>query len=205
MRSGQLRSEVFGFWLRPKCAVSARASPCPLSLGPSSWLPSPGLEGPSVVRGLTPLVCRRMGLSRRRPAVGATGLLLTIALHLAICTLPRPGRPCIETTRPGRRARGPADGLLPAKGRQRLHGVRTPGAWQFLHTLPRHRKLISINKRYTGKTNAEFNLVTTGTLCSADPSALLFQTLLGRLLSRRQRHGAPHRRLCRAAGASRAV
>lgn len=31
-----------------------------------------------------------------------------------------------------------------------------PGS--FFTRYPRHRKLISINKRYTGKTNAEFNL-----------------------------------------------
>ena len=35
---------------------------------------------------------------------------------------------------------------------------RAPVPGSFFTRYPRHRKLISINKRYTGKTNAEFNL-----------------------------------------------
>ena len=41
-----------------------------------------------MVRGLTPLVCRRMGLSTAAPLWGAPGLLLTIALHLALYLRP---------------------------------------------------------------------------------------------------------------------
>ncbi|XDC53874.1 hypothetical protein R6Z07M_005056 [Ovis aries] len=103
----------------------------------------------------------RMGLSAAAPPWGAPGLLLTIALHLAIYLHPA------QAWAPVHRdycilGAGPA-GLqmayfLQRAGRDYMVFERAPVPGSFFTRYPRHRKLISINKRYTGKTNAEFNL-----------------------------------------------
>ncbi|XP_057597914.1 FAD-dependent oxidoreductase domain-containing protein 2 isoform X3 [Hippopotamus amphibius kiboko] len=114
-----------------------------------------------MVRGLTPLVCRRMDLSAAAPLCGLPGLLLTIALHPAVSLRPA------QASAPAHQdycvlGAGPA-GLqmayfLQRAGRDYTVFERAPGPGSFFTRYPRHRKLLSINKRYTGKANAEFNL-----------------------------------------------
>ncbi|XP_042849105.1 FAD-dependent oxidoreductase domain-containing protein 2 isoform X2 [Panthera tigris] len=92
---------------------------------------------------------------------GPPGLLLTFALHPALCLRPAP------TSGPPHRdycvlGAGPA-GLqmayfLQRAGRDYAVFERAPRPGSFFTRYPRHRKLISINKRHTGKANAEFNL-----------------------------------------------
>ena len=68
----------------------------------------------------------------------------------------------------------------------------TPGT--FFRTFPRHRRLISINKRFTGNTDPELNLrMDWNSLL--DDAAPLFTTYTRRVLSRRRRHGPLPRRL----------
>lgn len=123
-----------------------------------------------------------MGLSARAPRWGAPGLLLAIALHPALCT------PASASLPPARRdycvlGAGPA-GLQMAYFLQRarrdyavFERAARPGS--FFTRFPRHRKLISINKRYTGKANAEFNLRHDwNSLLSHDPG-LLFRHYSG--------------------------
>lgn len=114
-----------------------------------------------MVQGLIPPVCRRMGLSAPARLWGPPGLLLTIALHLALILRPSKASAlrhrdyCVLGA-------GPA-GLqmayfLHQAGRDYVVFERAPGPGSFFTRYPRHRKLLSINKRYTGKANAEFNL-----------------------------------------------
>lgn len=86
---------------------------------------------------------------------GTLGLLLAIALHPALALAPPARDYCVLGA-------GPA-GLqmayfLHRAGRDYTVLERAPGPGSFFTRYPRHRKLISINKRYTGKANAEFNL-----------------------------------------------
>ncbi|XP_004610738.2 FAD-dependent oxidoreductase domain-containing protein 2 [Sorex araneus] len=118
-----------------------------------------------------------MGLSASAPLWGPPGLLLAVALHPALSPHPAEagaGAPrdyCVLGA-------GPA-GLQMAYFLQRagrdyvvLERASSPGS--FFTRYPRHRKLISINKRHTGKANAEFNLRHDwNSLLSHDP-ALLF-------------------------------
>ncbi|KAM7114271.1 FAD-dependent oxidoreductase domain-containing protein 2 isoform 2-T2 [Molossus nigricans] len=102
-----------------------------------------------------------MGLSGVAPVWGPPGLLLTIALYPALTLHPA------KAWAPPHRdycvlGAGPA-GLqmayfLQQAGRDYAVFERAPGPGSFFTRYPRHRKLISINKRYTGRTNAEFNL-----------------------------------------------
>lgn len=102
-----------------------------------------------------------MGLSAATRWWGPPGLLLTFALHPALCSRPAP------TSGPPHRdycvlGAGPA-GLqmayfLQRAGRDYVVFERAPRPGIFFTRYPRHRKLISINKRHTGKANAEFNL-----------------------------------------------
>uniref|UniRef100_A0A5F9CYM9 FAD-dependent oxidoreductase domain-containing protein 2 n=1 Tax=Oryctolagus cuniculus TaxID=9986 RepID=A0A5F9CYM9_RABIT len=85
---------------------------------------------------------------------GSPGLLLTLALHPALAVAPARDY-CVLGA-------GPA-GLqmayfLQRAGRDYTVLERAPGPGSFFARYPRHRKLISINKRYTGRSNAEFNL-----------------------------------------------
>ncbi|XP_038406614.1 FAD-dependent oxidoreductase domain-containing protein 2 [Canis lupus familiaris] len=107
---------------------------------------------------------------------GPPGLLLTFALHPALCL--RPGR----TAAPPHRdycvlGAGPA-GLqmayfLQRAGRDYAVFERAPRPGSFFARYPRHRRLISINKRHTGKANAEFNLRHDwNSLLSHDPQLL---------------------------------
>ncbi|XP_008054469.1 FAD-dependent oxidoreductase domain-containing protein 2 [Carlito syrichta] len=94
-----------------------------------------------------------MGLSAA-PRWGPPGLLLAIALHLALSGPPHRDY-CVLGA-------GPA-GLqmayfLQRAGRDYVVFERALRPGSFFTRYPRHRKLISINKRYTGKANAEFNL-----------------------------------------------
>ncbi|XP_003783300.1 FAD-dependent oxidoreductase domain-containing protein 2 [Otolemur garnettii] len=102
-----------------------------------------------------------MGLSAAAPLWGPPGLLLTIALHVALSAppatplAPRPQDYCVLGA-------GPA-GLqmayfLQRAGRDYAVFERAAGPGSFFKRYPRHHKLISINKRFTGKVNAEFNL-----------------------------------------------
>ncbi|XP_074127678.1 FAD-dependent oxidoreductase domain-containing protein 2 [Sminthopsis crassicaudata] len=93
---------------------------------------------------------------------GPPGLLLTLTLHSALSLSPPPHPPffphwdyCIVGA-------GPA-GLqmayfLGRAGRDYVVFERAGAPGSFFSRYPRHRKLISINKRYTGKVNGEFNL-----------------------------------------------
>ncbi|XP_059881573.1 FAD-dependent oxidoreductase domain-containing protein 2 isoform X2 [Delphinus delphis] len=102
-----------------------------------------------------------MGLSAAALLWGLPGLLLTIALHPALSPCPA------QASVPAHRdycvlGAGPA-GLqmayfLQRAGRDYAVFERAPRPGSFFTRYPRHRKLISINKRYTGKANAEFNL-----------------------------------------------
>lgn len=102
-----------------------------------------------------------MGLAHVAPLWGAPGLLLTVALYPALALRPA-GAPA-----PPRRdycvlGAGPAGlqmaQLLQRAGRDYAVFERAPGPGSFFARYPRHRKLISINKRYTGRANSEFNL-----------------------------------------------
>lgn len=101
-----------------------------------------------------------MGLSVA-PVWGPPGLLLTMALcpaltlHPAEARAPAPRDYCVLGA-------GPA-GLqmayfLQRAARDYVVFERASGPGSFFTRYPRHRKLISINKRHTGRTNAEFNL-----------------------------------------------
>ncbi|XP_029810974.1 FAD-dependent oxidoreductase domain-containing protein 2 isoform X2 [Suricata suricatta] len=102
-----------------------------------------------------------MGLLAATLLWGPPGLLLTFALHPALCSSAAP------TSGPPHRdycvlGAGPA-GLqmayfLQRAGRDYAVFERAPRPGSFFSRYPRHRKLISINKRHTGKANAEFNL-----------------------------------------------
>ncbi|XP_040493408.1 FAD-dependent oxidoreductase domain-containing protein 2 isoform X1 [Ursus maritimus] len=102
-----------------------------------------------------------MGLSAVARLWGPPGLLLTFALHPTLCLRP------VQTSAPRHRdycvlGAGPA-GLqmayfLQRAGRDYAVFERAPRPGSFFTRYPRHRKLISINKRHTGKANAEFNL-----------------------------------------------
>nr|XP_010958674.1 FAD-dependent oxidoreductase domain-containing protein 2 [Camelus bactrianus] len=118
-----------------------------------------------------------MGLSAAAPLWGPLGLLLTVALHPALSLrsarawAPRHHRDyCVLGA-------GPA-GLqmayfLQRAGRDYVVFERAPGPGSFFTRFPRHRKLLSINKRYTGKANAEFNLRHDwNSLLSHDPQLL---------------------------------
>ncbi|XP_031527540.1 FAD-dependent oxidoreductase domain-containing protein 2 isoform X2 [Vicugna pacos] len=118
-----------------------------------------------------------MGLSAAAPLWGPLGLLLTVALHPALSLrsarawAPRHHRDyCVLGA-------GPA-GLqmayfLQRAGRDYVVFERAPGPGSFFTRYPRHRKLLSINKRYTGKANAEFNLRHDwNSLLSHDPQLL---------------------------------
>lgn len=92
---------------------------------------------------------------------GPPGLLLTWALHLVLCL-----RSAQTSVPPSRDycvlGAGPA-GLqmayfLQRAGRDYAVFERAPRPGSFFTRYPRHRQLISINKRHTGKANAEFNL-----------------------------------------------
>lgn len=102
-----------------------------------------------------------MGLSLMAPLWGSPRLLLTIALYAALTLHPaKASAPlyqdyCVLGA-------GPA-GLqmayfLQQARRDYVVFERTPGPGSFFTRYPRHRKLISINKRYTGRANSEFNL-----------------------------------------------
>uniref|UniRef100_A0A8C3WDV8 FAD-dependent oxidoreductase domain-containing protein 2 n=1 Tax=Catagonus wagneri TaxID=51154 RepID=A0A8C3WDV8_9CETA len=115
-----------------------------------------------------------MGLSVAAPLWGPLGLFLAIALHSAL-SVHRASAPahrdyCVLGA-------GPA-GLqmayfLQQAGRDYTVFERAPGPGSFFTRYPRHRKLISINKRYTGKANAEFNLRHDwNSLLSHDPQLL---------------------------------
>lgn len=101
-----------------------------------------------------------MGLSVAR-LWGSPGLLLAVALYLALTLHP------VQASIPPHRdycvlGAGPA-GLqmayfLQRAGRDYTVFERAPGPGSFFTRYPRHRKLISINKRYTGRANSEFNL-----------------------------------------------
>ncbi|XP_069855526.1 FAD-dependent oxidoreductase domain-containing protein 2 isoform X2 [Dipodomys merriami] len=82
------------------------------------------------------------------------GLLLTLAPHPA-----RGARPHRDYCVLGA---GPAGlqmaSFLQRAGRDYAVFERAPAPGSFFTRYPRHRKLISINKRFTGKANAEFNL-----------------------------------------------
>ncbi|XP_017658248.1 FAD-dependent oxidoreductase domain-containing protein 2 isoform X2 [Nannospalax galili] len=85
---------------------------------------------------------------------GPAGLLLALALHLALCA--RPHRDyCVLGA-------GPAGlqmaAFLQQAGRDYAVFERESAPGSFFTRYPRHRKLISINKRHTGKANPEFNL-----------------------------------------------
>lgn len=63
--------------------------------------------------------------------------------------------------------------FLQTAGRDYVIFERTNHSGSFYSQYPRHRRLISINKRYTGRTNAEFNLRHDwNSLLSHDPSLL---------------------------------
>lgn len=110
----------------------------------------------------SPLLCYRMGPS---------GLLLALGLHLAVCS--RPHRDyCVLGA-------GPAGlqmaALLQRAGRDYEVFERESAPGSFFTRYPRHRKLISINKRYTGKANAEFNLRHDWNSLLSDDPHLLFR------------------------------
>ncbi|XP_012939152.1 FAD-dependent oxidoreductase domain-containing protein 2 [Aplysia californica] len=64
--------------------------------------------------------------------------------------------------------------FLESKGRDYVVFERSNSAGSFYETYPRHRKLISINKRHTGQVNPEFNLRHDwNSLLSHDPDLLV--------------------------------
>lgn len=102
-----------------------------------------------------------MGPSALAPVWASPGLLLAIALHPALtpfaaaASAPTPRDYCVLGA-------GPA-GLqmayfLQRAGRDYAVFERHARPGSFFTRYPRHRRLISINKRFTGRTNAEFNL-----------------------------------------------
>lgn len=117
-----------------------------------------------------------MGLSASSPLWGPPRLLLIIALHLAITQYPT------QASAPLHRdycvlGAGPS-GLqmayfLQQAGRDYVVLERASRPGSFFTRYPRHRKLISINKRHTGKANPEFNLRHDwNSLLSHDPQLL---------------------------------
>ncbi|XP_028726894.1 FAD-dependent oxidoreductase domain-containing protein 2 [Peromyscus leucopus] len=103
--------------------------------------------------------------------MGPSGLLLALALHLAVCS--RPHRDyCVLGA-------GPAGlqmaALLQRAGRDYEVFERESAPGSFFTRYPRHRKLISINKRHTGKANAEFNLRHDWNSLLSDDPQLLFR------------------------------
>lgn len=116
-----------------------------------------------------------MGCFAAAPLWGALGLLQTLALHSTLSLHPALAHPtrrdyCVLGA-------GPA-GLqmayfLQRAGRDYVVFERASKPGSFFQRFPRHRKLISINKRYTGKVNAEFNLRHDwNSLLSHDPDLL---------------------------------
>ncbi|XP_037369542.1 FAD-dependent oxidoreductase domain-containing protein 2 [Talpa occidentalis] len=103
------------------------------------------------------------------PLWGPPGLLLMVALHPALCL--RPARDyCVLGAGPAGLQMGY---FLQRAGRDYVVFDRAPGPGSFFTRYPRHRKLISINKLYTGKANAEFNLRHDwNSLLSHDPGLL---------------------------------
>ncbi|XP_023415718.2 FAD-dependent oxidoreductase domain-containing protein 2 [Loxodonta africana] len=135
----------FCAWLHPR--LSLWASVCE----GQDWPLSPWNVGDPPA---SPLVCHRMGLSAAAPLWSPPGLLLALALHPALALRPQRDY-CVLGA-------GPA-GLqmayfLQRAGRDYVVFERSSRPGSFFARYPRHRKLISINKRYTGKANAEFNL-----------------------------------------------
>lgn len=65
--------------------------------------------------------------------------------------------------------------FLDRAGRDYVVFERSNNSGNFFVTYPRHRKLISINKRYTGKTNKEFNLRHDWNSILSDDESLLFR------------------------------
>lgn len=103
--------------------------------------------------------------------MGPSGLLVALALHLAVCS--RPHRDyCVLGA-------GPAGlqmaALLHRAGRDYEVFERESAPGSFFTRYPRHRKLISINKRHTGKANAEFNLRHDWNSLLSDDPHLLFR------------------------------
>ncbi|XP_027729225.1 FAD-dependent oxidoreductase domain-containing protein 2 [Vombatus ursinus] len=93
---------------------------------------------------------------------GPPGLLLTLTLHSALTLSPLPGASFFLQWDYCILGAGPA-GLqmayfLGQAGRNYVVFERAGAPGSFFTRYPRHRKLISINKRYTGKVNSEFNL-----------------------------------------------
>ncbi|KAM4881006.1 FAD-dependent oxidoreductase domain-containing protein 2 [Thomomys bottae] len=115
-----------------------------------------------------------MGSGGRRRAAAAT-LWAPLGLLLMLAPQPAPG------SRPHRDycvlGAGPAGlqmaSFLQRAGRDYAVFERAPAPGSFFTRYPRHRKLISINKRFTGKANAEFNLRHDwNSLLSPDPRLL---------------------------------
>ncbi|XP_051015860.1 FAD-dependent oxidoreductase domain-containing protein 2 isoform X1 [Acomys russatus] len=103
--------------------------------------------------------------------MGPSELLLALSLHLAVCS--RPHRDyCVLGA-------GPAGlqmaAFLQRAGRDYEVFERESAPGSFFTRYPRHRKLISINKRYTGKANAEFNLRHDWNSLLSDDPQLLFR------------------------------
>ncbi|XP_001376043.2 FAD-dependent oxidoreductase domain-containing protein 2 [Monodelphis domestica] len=93
---------------------------------------------------------------------GAPGLLLTLALHLVLTLSPFPNASFFPHWDYCILGAGPS-GLqmayfLGQAGRNYVVFEKAGAPGSFFTRYPRHRKLISINKRYTGKVNSEFNL-----------------------------------------------
>ncbi|XP_051045259.1 FAD-dependent oxidoreductase domain-containing protein 2 isoform X2 [Phodopus roborovskii] len=103
--------------------------------------------------------------------MGPLGLLLALALHLVVCTHPHRDY-CVLGA-------GPAGlqmaALLQQAGRDYEVFERESAPGSFFTRYPRHRKLISINKRHTGKANAEFNLRHDWNSLLSDDPHLLFK------------------------------
>lgn len=100
---------------------------------------------------------------------GALGLLLSLALHRALGAHMHRDY-CVLGAGP---AGLQAGAFLHRAGRDYEVFERAPAPGSFFTRYPRHRKLISINKRYTGKANAEFNLRHDwNSLLSHDPGLL---------------------------------
>nr|XP_027794538.1 FAD-dependent oxidoreductase domain-containing protein 2 isoform X3 [Marmota flaviventris] len=95
-----------------------------------------------------------MHLSAAARLWGPPGLLLTLVLHPTLCVSSHRDY-CVLGA-------GPAGlqmaSFLQRAGRDYVVFERASAPGSFFTRYPRHRKLISINKRYTGKANAEFNL-----------------------------------------------
>lgn len=119
-----------------------------------------------------------MALSVAAQLWGSPGPLLTIALYLALTLHPS------KAVAPPHRdycvlGAGPA-GLqmayfLQRAGRNYTVFERAACPGSFFTRYPRHRKLISINKRYTGRANPEFNLRHDWNSLLSDDPRLLFR------------------------------